>query len=229
MMRPLFDTGHDTEELRERYAEARPFPHIVLRDFFDAELLEEVLADFPAAEAPGWRHFRNEHEEKLGYTTALALPQSILTLLWRLNSAEMLGFLEKVAGIDGLIPDPWFGGGGLHRIEPGGFLDMHIDFNLHPKLQLYRRINMLIYLNRGWRREHGGCLELRGDAPEDRATIVPELNTTVIFSTTESSLHGHPEPVAANAPSARRSVSMYYYTARPPDSPVEPHDTIFAD
>lgn len=26
---------------------------------------------------------------------------------------------------------PYFGGGGLHQIEPGGFLKVHVDFNVH--------------------------------------------------------------------------------------------------
>ena len=77
-----------------------------------------------------------------------------------MNSFEMLLWLEAVTGIEGLIPDPYFGGGGLHQIEPGGFLKVHADFNVHPKLNLDRRLNMLIYLNRDWKDEYGGHLEL---------------------------------------------------------------------
>src|SRR6266436_1022806 len=62
--------------------------------------------------------------------------------------------------LDGLIPDPYFGGGGLHQIEAGGFLKVHADFNVHPKLKLDRRLNMLVYLNKDWREEWGGHLEL---------------------------------------------------------------------
>ena len=60
-----------------------------------------------------------------------------------MNSFEMLLWLEALTGIEGLIPDPYFGGGGLHQIEPGGFLKIHADFNVHPKLKLDRRLNML--------------------------------------------------------------------------------------
>ena len=77
-----------------------------------------------------------------------------------MNSFEMLLWLEALTGIEGLIPDPYFGGGGLHQIEPGGFLKIHADFNVHPKLKLDRRLNMLIYLNKDWRDEYGGHLEL---------------------------------------------------------------------
>ena len=55
----------------------------------------------------------------------------------------MLEFLETLTGIDGLVPDPYFAGGGLHQIVRGGFLKVHADFNWHPKLRLDRRLNML--------------------------------------------------------------------------------------
>ena len=41
-------------------------------------------------------------------------------------------------------------GGGLHELKDGGFLNIHCDFNKHPKMNLDRRINALIYLNHNW-------------------------------------------------------------------------------
>ena len=32
----------------------------------------------------------------------------------------------------------------------GGFLNMHKDFNWHHKLQLWRKINCIIYLTKEW-------------------------------------------------------------------------------
>ncbi len=77
-----------------------------------------------------------------------------------MNSAPVLQFLEALTGIEGLIPDPYFGGAGPHQILPGGFLKVHADFNWHPMLKLDRRLNLLVYLNRDWREEYGGHLEL---------------------------------------------------------------------
>src|ERR1041385_9291271 len=101
-----------------------------------------------------------------------------------MNSFEMLLWLEALTGIEGLIPDPYFGGGGLHQIEPGGFLKIHADFNVHPKLHLDRRLNMLIYMNRDWREEYGGHLELwDAEMRKCRKRILPTFNRTVVFST----------------------------------------------
>ena len=63
----------------------------------------------------------------------------------------MLMFFEQLTGIEGLIPDPYYRGGGIHQIENGGKLDVHIDFNQHPKLKLERRLSTIIYLNQGRR------------------------------------------------------------------------------
>jgi Rps23 Pro-64 3,4-dihydroxylase Tpa1-like proline 4-hydroxylase len=221
---------HSIDALRERYASAQPFPHVVIDGLFDDAELEAVLRDFPAPDAMRWMKFDNPLEKKLGYFHETAtISKTIRDFLNAMNSFEMLQWLEEVTGIDGLIPDPYFGGGGLHQIEPGGFLKVHADFNVHPKLKLDRRLNMLIYLNKGWREEWGGHLEL-WDREQRGAVerILPLFNRTVIFSTTDTSFHGHPHPLTSPPGVTRKSVSLYYYTAgRPAEERSAPHDTIF--
>jgi hypothetical protein len=216
--------------LAERYRAAEPFPHIVLDGLFPDADLGRVLAEFPAPGETEWVRFDSPTEKKLGFHhEKSAIGPAVRDFLYRMNSWEMLAFLERLTGIDGLIPDPYFGGGGLHQIEPGGFLKVHADFNWHPKLRLDRRLNMLIYLNRDWREEYGGHLELW-----DRTmtacvrSILPVFNRTVVFSTTDHSYHGHPQPLRCPPGMIRRSVSLYYYTSgRPAEEASAPHDTIF--
>jgi Rps23 Pro-64 3,4-dihydroxylase Tpa1-like proline 4-hydroxylase len=220
----------EPEPLRGQYASAQPFPHIVLDGLFDDDVLAAVLRDFPSRDAMRWREFDAATEKKLGYSHETSvISKTIRDFLNEMNSFEMLLWLEALTGIDGLIPDPYFGGGGLHQIEPGGFLKIHADFNVHPKLKLDRRLNLLIYLNRDWRDEYGGHLELwERDRSTCRVRILPLFNRTVIFSTTDTSFHGHPHPLTAPAGMSRKSVSLYYYTAgRPEEERSAPHDTIF--
>ncbi len=72
----------------------------------------------------------------------------------------MLKFLETLTGIQCVLPDPTYTGGGLHQIRPGGLLEVHADFSYHKGLRLDRRINVLIYLNKDWKEEYGGHFEL---------------------------------------------------------------------
>jgi Rps23 Pro-64 3,4-dihydroxylase Tpa1-like proline 4-hydroxylase len=223
---------HDPHALREQYVSADPFPHVVLDGLFDDAELEAVLADFPSPEAMRWVRFDNALEKKLGFHHEQSgVTERVRRFLDAMNGFEMLLFLEALTGIEGLIPDPYFGGGGLHQIEPGGYLKIHADFNVHPKLHLDRRLNMLVYLNKGWRDEWGGDLELWDSSMrERRQRIAPLFNRTVIFSTTDTSFHGHPHPLASPPGVTRKSVSLYYYTAgRPEAERSAPHDTIFRD
>jgi len=216
--------------LRGAYASAAPFPHVAIDGLFPDETLDRVLEGFPDAADAAWGRFENASEKKLGnYARLEELAEPIRSFLAALNGPRMLEFLETLTGIDGLVPDPYFAGGALHQIVRGGFLKVHADFNWHPKLRLDRRLNVLVYLNRGWRVEWGGALELwdRGmNGPA--ASILPLFNRTVVFTTTDSSFHGHPRPLACPDGVTRKSVSLYYYSNGRPDAERSaPHDTIF--
>lgn len=222
----------DPRALSAKYRDADPFPHIAIDGLFDDALLDGVLGDFPDAQGMRWMAFDNPREKKLGWFHGQGtLADPVRRFLDALNGFEMLEWLEALSGIEGLIPDPYFGGGGLHQIEPGGYLKIHADFNVHPKLKLDRRLNLLVYLNKDWREEYGGHLELWDPAMRAcRQRILPLFNRTVIFSTTDTSFHGHPHPLTSPAGVTRKSVSLYYYTSgRPESERSAAHDTLFRE
>jgi Rps23 Pro-64 3,4-dihydroxylase Tpa1-like proline 4-hydroxylase len=138
-----------------------------------------------------------------------------------------LRFLEDITGIAHLIPDPYLEGGGFHSIGAGGFLKIHADFNWHAKLNLHRRLNVLLYLNSKWSEDWGGDLELWDqDMTRCVKKITPVINRLVIFSTTDSSFHGHPDPLMCPSDVIRKSIALYYYTAgRPEEEVVRPRST----
>jgi hypothetical protein len=143
--------------------------------------------------------------------------------------APFLDFLERLTGIEGLVPDPWFEGGGLHQIERGGMLKVHVDFNKHTLTRLDRRINALLYLNKDWDESWGGALELR-DTKMTRAEkrLFPHFNRLVVFNTTDSANHGHPDALACPETQSRKSMALYYYSnGRPASEANASHTTIF--
>jgi len=157
-----------------------------------------------------------------------------MLLLHQLNSSTFLNFLESLTGIQGIIPDPHFNGGGLHQIERGGYLKIHVDFNRHKRLKLDRRLNLLLYLNRDWQEEYGGHLELWDrDMNRCHQRILPIFNRCVIFNTNDFSYHGHPDPITCPEGMTRKSLALYYYSnGRPADElqdsgGKEAHSTIF--
>lgn len=211
------------------YRQARPFPHVVVDGLFDAAMLERVLAEFPGAHEPFWRRHVHRNSLKLSLNQPQHLGATTRALLAELNSAAFLGVLETLTGIDGLIPDPYLEGAGLHQIGARGHLGIHADFNVHRKLGLDRRLNLLLYLNQDWPASYGGDLELwdRGmQAAQQR--IAPLFNRMVVFNTNDDSYHGHPQPLTCPENRSRKSLALYYYTAgRPESERSAAHSTLY--
>jgi len=212
-----------------QYQSADPFPHTMIDDFLPEEFLNPVLDKFPGPEELKWTKFADLHQKKLAFAAAERLDPSIREVLQFLNSSVVLQFLERLTGINGLIPDPYFNGGGLHQIERGGKLNVHVDFNKLERTNLDRRLNLLIYLNQDWKEEYGGHLELWDRSMEKCVKrILPIFNRCLIFSTTEYSFHGHPTPLNCPEGRSRKSLALYYYTnGRPAHERSRTHSTIF--
>ena len=142
------------------YAAAKPYPHIVLDHVLPADALDRVITDFPTPDNPVWKQYKSQYEGKLETQGEGHLSAFTSLFLYQLNSAPFLRFLEELTGIQALLPDPYFVGGGLHQIPRGGRLGIHADFHRHTKFPLEHRLNALIYLNKDWKDEYGGHLEL---------------------------------------------------------------------
>ncbi len=217
------------QSLREAYAAAEPFPHVVIDDFFPEAVLDSLLEEFPAPGAIDWQKFDAGTEKKLASKLEQQLGDRTRKFIWALNSQVFISFLETLTGIDGLIPDPHLMGGGLHQIVPGGFLKVHADFNRHERLRLDRRLNLLLYLNRDWKEEYGGHLQLwTRNMSRCVVKVLPVFNRCVVFSTTDFSYHGHPDPLTCPDGRTRKSIALYYYTnGRPAEELSGDHSTLF--
>jgi len=209
--RTVKDLGKD---LSPAYAAADPFPHIVIDDFLPPAIVDYVLQHFPQELDPNGREFdRDQERYKRSYHPDF-LPPKLRSLFYAFNSRPFIKVVENITGIRGLIPDPYFLGAGFHEVQNGGHLSMHADFNHHVPMNLERRVNLLVYLNRDWKPEYGGQLELwRTDMSERVQAIVPLANRCAIFTTTQESMHGNPEPVAHPEGLSRKSIALYYYTS----------------
>ena len=130
----------------------RPWPHLVIHDFVDPEWLERVrLEAFAIDRSKRYAKFldRKTDHNKFAFLPDVVGPETA-RLVNFLNSGAFLKYLEKLTGVSGLLADPSYFGGGLHKILASGFLEIHADFN-HLKLyDLERRLNLLLYLNKDW-------------------------------------------------------------------------------
>ena len=95
---------------------------------------------------------------------------------------------------------------------------------------LDRRLNLILYLNKGWLEEYGGNLELWDRAmTRCERRILPIANRCVIFNTTDFSNHGHPDPLACPEGMTRKSMALYYFSnGRPTEEMSRVRGTEFA-
>jgi len=215
------------------YPDAQPFPHLVLDDFFNPTMLDAVLGEWPRPDADNLESHNDGTyvRKKLGSTWRTRFGPHTRSLFDRLAAADFLEALEQATSIWGLVPDPYLWGGGLHFTQAGGRLAIHADFNKHFKFNLDRRLNLLLYLNRGWTEANGGWLELwNTDMAACGRRVLPVYNRMVIFSTTDTSFHGQPEEIVGPPDLFRRSIALYYYTNGRPACEVTPdgnHSTLW--
>lgn len=211
----------------DEYKKADPFPSIYFDNFFNPDVLHAVLEEFPDMSKKPDLQFHDPNQIKLASKGEGRFGERTKLFMHYLNSQPFLEFLTELTGIENLIPDPFFDGGGCHQIQPGGMLKLHADFNKHPKTKLDRRLNVLVYLNEDWDESYGGHFELWDtEMKECRKKILPLFNRMAMFSTTSDSYHGHPNPLTCPPDRSRKSLALYYYTN---GRPVEEQSTSDAD
>lgn len=214
IIRPL-----DTQALRRQFDSAVPFPHVMIEEFLDRDFALEVARAVPPyseSQAYGANPFEtvNEHR-KVQFTDREQMAPPIQELIDELYSEDFRKKLGEITGVDGLLADERLLGGGIQQTASGGFLDVHLDFNYLPDVELFRRCNLLVYLNPEWEEEWGGDLELwNEDVTERHGTVPPKLNHCVIFETSTFSWHGvtrvrSPEHIT------RKHLLLNYYAPQP--------------
>ncbi|MBU3030440.1 2OG-Fe(II) oxygenase [Paracoccus marinaquae] len=210
----------------DEYRNRKPYPYGGFDDFLPEEVLDRVREDLKQLPESETSFDRPQEKLKTSYIPE-RLPPYTRNLFYTLNSRPFVQFLENMTGIKGLIPDPYFAGGGIHMVANGGHLDIHADFNHNAILNLERRLNVLIYLNKDWKEEYGGSFEIwNNEMTEQVASFVPQFNRMVCFNTGSTTWHGNPTTVNHPEGQPRMSMALYYYTATW-DGTKKSHTTLF--
>ena len=196
----------------------RDVDHTSIDNLFQDSLLDNILDEFPKSDSDyeKW-DIRNDKDNQIklrsNWQSSNDIPPNTFKLISFLNSDIFLKFLTKLTNIEGLIADPYLDGGGMNEIKRGGKLAIHCDGNKNKRMNLYRALNVIIYLNKDWLNEYGGHLNLYNENATVAMSYLPIFNRMVIFTTNEKSLHGHPQPLNCPNDMSRKSLILYYYTA----------------
>lgn len=209
----------DRDKLREQVRKATPVPNFCIDNFLDPSFAESVIAAYPSYEEAikVGRSFSAVNEKgKVQVTDSTKFAEPVAELNRDLASPEFLELLSYVFDMPNLVADEQLTGGGIHQTGPRGHLDVHVDFNFIEDRQLHRRLNILVYFNKGWKPEWGGNIELwDADVKNCIHSFSPVFNRCVVFETNEISFHG---VTAVKCPEdrSRKSFAAYYYTKEAP-------------
>lgn len=219
---------------QDEFISAKPFRYVVIDDFFETNIAEQMLADFPV--------FQEERAlNEMGEVGGKAVEENIadISTAYRqvadyIKSDSFLLAVSALTGIEDLRPDDSLSGGGTHENLHGQELDPHVDFNYDFRTGLHRRLNLLLYLNKEWDENWGGSIELHSDPRHPESNEVksfsPIFNRCLIFETNEYSWHGFPRiQLPQNKRHlSRKSFSIYLYSKdRPAAETVPPHTTFY--
>lgn len=219
-------------KIKSEYQSKKPFRYVSFDGVLLENAAEKVLSEYPTIKDGTWDNTTYIDQRNKFQKRQFDPNSSIQKVFDELNSREFLNWLNEVTEIEEeLIPDHGLFGGGLHQSINGAFLNVHVDYNIHPETKYHRRLNTLVYMNKDWKDEYEGHLEL-WDFTEGKELLLdkisPKFNRCVIFETNEISFHGHPKPLNTPEHVNRKSLATYYYTkSRPTSEIAEEHNTIY--
>lgn len=229
----LISLNERLETIRSDFQSKRPFHYTMFENFFHPDIAAVIHDNYPDIKDGKWDGTTYVDQKNKFQKHSFDKGSLFDGVFNEMNSTEFLAWLEQVTDIRGLVGDDELFGGGLHQSIAGAFLNVHVDYNIHPKTKFHRRLNVLVYMNKHWKDDYEGRLELwdlSGGKKDMLANYSPEFNRCVIFETNEISFHGHPKPLQTPEDVNRKSIATYYYTANRPDSEIAPaHNTIYVN
>lgn len=210
-----------------KYKRSKPFPYIIIDNFLEKNFANKILDSFKLNS--DWINYTFVNNfKKYGFNDRKKMNKNLNNLFNSLASKKFTGKLNKITNINGLFLDPKLDGGGLHQIFKGGYLNVHTDFSSHTNKPNWTRVlNILIYLNKDWKKSYKGNLELWSkDGRNKVSEISPKFNRCVVFFTNKNSFHGHPEKLNCPSNVSRKSIAAYYFVKNKSNLKLSPTNYI---
>lgn len=217
-------TADARQKLKTAFNSATPFRHLVIDNFLDDKFAGTLNSRFPSLSEMK-THYSGLNEKKAEDNNFVKQDSNFTTLHTALSAPEFIEWLTEITGVTPLQTADDRLGYGLHQGGDGSFLDIHIDYNIHPVTKLQRKLNFLLFLNPSWEENWGGLLELWDSKTQKTGRrITPLLNRAVIFECSDISYHGY-NRIDVPTDITRKSYYQYYFTT--PEKHLRYHDTIF--
>ena len=200
------------------------FDHLVIDEFFNAEHANAFYSDVQKFSADELWVYENSFEKQRVMNKWDQFGPAIYKSFFELCGHDLEAVFSTLFNVN-VRADVGLHGGGVVMYPNGGKLNVHLDYETHPKLHSVRNLNLLVYMNPEWECEWGGGLNLytgaEGGKIEKAQSIGCQFNRAVIFNTDQNSWHGLPERIVCPNDQARTALNFYYLN---PDGKVGTND-----
>lgn len=217
----------------KKFHDGAPFHYTICDNFFNTGIAKKLEKEFPTFNSKLWHEYKNPLEVKKTLNNWNIFPELTYLIFSLLNSEKFIAVINNNTNLKKLYPDIGLNGGGWHIHKKGGKLNPHLDYSIHPKLGLQRKLNIIIFLSSNWKVGWKGHLGLwksnaKKDEPEKLIKkILPRFNRAVIFDTTQNSWHGICEDIKCPEGHYRKSIAVYYLQ-KPKKTSVKRTKALFA-
>lgn len=215
IINPIYLNDEKIKSLKKDFDSAKPCKFIELPDFLDENFATSLYKNFPKIDTLNVKRKSLNENKSEDYHFDRFHPNFTL-IRDALAHPEFIKIIEEITGIKKLQTSNDALGAGVHQGGKDSYVDVHIDSNYNAKENLWRRLNLLVYLNKDWKPEYGGELELWDQKMTKCETKLScGWNRAVIFLTDETTPHGYRK---INIPEGESRKSFYtYYSTKPDD------------
>jgi 3,5-epimerase/4-reductase len=202
---------NNVDKLNNKFVNNKPFDHIIIPNFLSDEFANLIYNEYPS-DIENWYKYWNPLEVKYAYDNIEKMPLNLNKYFYLVNSEFIVNKISKLSGIKNLEFDPYLHGGGLHCHPKNGRLNMHLDYEKHPRFEnKQRRINIILYMSKNWNEKWNGETQLWNKEMTKCIVKSPvKFNTAIIFRTNEISWHGLPDKITCPEGTLRKSIAHYY-------------------
>ena len=192
-----------------------PIDHFVIDNFLQKNLAKKLSLEFGDYNSGHWHCYSNKIEEKKTCNQWNFFRPNTYKFFISILSHEVDEAISKKFKIN-VKSDYGLHGGGQHIHRKLGNLNPHLDYSLHPKINLERRINVIYYLTDDYTSKDGGHLGFWDNKNFKRPGMLkkeyePKFNRLIVFNTSQNSWHGLSRiynPIKKNK--YRKSLASYY-------------------
>lgn len=194
-------------------------------NFINEEIFNQLL-QYNLFEKTHYKIYKNFYESKKT-TSVINKEFKLIYYLDKIfKDKDFLKCLQDLLDMPPLYSDHSNYAGGLSVMNKNDFLNPHLDNSHSKNKKLYRRLNLLFYLNdKNWNLSNGGNLEIWDRSIKNNKTILAKGNRLVIMETNINSWHSVSK---VQSDKSRVCLSSYYYSYKSHSGGIYYHITEFA-